>query len=72
MDRLLRSLARTGFTRGLRGDNPVWLVLAVAVWLIRRARRSRPDVVFSGVLVPGERMIISAHDPGSPATAFER
>lgn len=72
MDRLLRSLMRSGFSRGLRGDNPAWLVLAVALWLVRRARRSRSELVYSGVLAPGERLVISAVDPASAAAPAER
>jgi hypothetical protein len=66
MDRLLSRLVRRALRRGLAGE-PVWLAVGVAAWLVRRARNRGPDVVWSGRLEPGERLVISSRGPdGGP------
>lgn len=65
MDALLRRLARTGFRRGLSGEHWAWFVLAGSAFLLRRARR-RDDLVTSVELHPGERYLLTLHDPKEP------
>jgi hypothetical protein len=62
VDRILRSLVSRATQRGLRGE-PVWLAVAAAAWLVRRARARGAPVVWSGRLVPGDRIQITAIDP---------
>jgi hypothetical protein len=62
MDRLLGRLLSHGMRRGLAGQ-PAWLALALAVWLVRRARRRGPTVVWRGRLTSGERLHITAWEP---------
>lgn len=66
MDRLLSSIVSRAMRRGMAGD-PAWLAVGVAVWLVRRARRRPPAVVWSGRLSPGDRLVISSHPPGAMA-----
>ena len=61
MDRLLRSWSRA-LRRGLAGE-PIWLAVAVAVWLVRRARNAGPEVVWKGRVVPGQRLESSPPSP---------
>ena len=63
IDRLLRQLISTGRRRG-RGGEPVWIAVAMAAWLVRRARNSEPKVVWSGRVAPGERITVSTFGPG--------
>lgn len=62
MDRLLARLVSRAVRRGLAGE-PLWLVVGVAAWLVRRARNRGPDVVWSGTLTPGERLVITSRGP---------
>ncbi len=62
MDRLLGVLVRKLFRRARSGD-PLWLVLAVSLWVFRRARRRPPSLVWRTRLDPGERLVISSLDP---------
>lgn len=68
MERLLRSLTSRGLRRGLAGE-PVWLAVAVAAWLVRRARQRPPEVVWRGRIEPGQRILLSswAADGAPPA-----
>ena len=66
MDRLLDRLVSRGLRRGVAGE-PLWLALGVAAWLVRRSRRRGPDVVWSGKVSAGERLVITARDPGAAA-----
>ena len=63
MDRLLRALMTWAAKRG-RGGEPVWLAVAAAAWLVRRARNRRDAVVWSGRVRPGERLEIAVADRG--------
>ncbi|HUY64211.1 MAG TPA: hypothetical protein VMV14_06800 [Acidimicrobiales bacterium] len=62
MDRLLGALVTRGVRRGLGGE-PLWLAVGLAAWLVRRARRSEPPVVWSGRLAPGQSLVIGARGP---------
>jgi hypothetical protein len=62
MDRLLKRLVTRAMRRGLAGE-PVWLVVGVVAWLVRRARARGPAVVWSGRLEPGERLLLSSRGP---------
>jgi hypothetical protein len=63
IDRLLERLGARWLRRGLAGD-PLLLALGLGTWVVRRARRSRATVVWSGRLSPGERLVLSAWSPG--------
>jgi hypothetical protein len=45
---------------------PIWLAVALGVWLVRRARRPRPEVIWEGRVSPGQRLIVTTSDPASP------
>lgn len=66
MDRLLRRLGRTGLRRGLRGEHWAWFALALAAFVLRRARRPDDDAVSLSVR-PGERYEVLLTDPGTDA-----
>lgn len=66
MDRLLRTLVRRSMKRGLAGE-PIWLAVAVGVWLVRRARNAGPEVVWQGRVSPGQRLVVTTMDPATPA-----
>jgi len=68
MDRILRTLVSRAARRGLAGE-PVWLAVAGAAWLVRRARARRAPVVWKGTVGPGERLEILTTDPRAPDTA---
>jgi hypothetical protein len=62
MGALLRTLARTGFRRGLSGpDGRGWLTVGIAAALIQFLRRKsgEPKVCVSEKLKPGETMIVT-------------
>jgi hypothetical protein len=63
IDRLLSALVSRGFRRGMAGE-PMWLALAVALWLVRRARRRGPAVLWGGRVQAGERLVVTAWVPG--------
>jgi hypothetical protein len=54
--------------RGLAGE-PIWLAVAVGAWLVRRARKAGPDVVWEGRVSPGQRLIVTTSEAGSPPSA---
>jgi hypothetical protein len=62
MDRLLASLVSRAFRRGRNGE-PIWLAVAAAAWLLRRARRRDGETVWSGKVAVGERLAITIFDP---------
>ena len=64
MDAFLNYIRLKAFGRGLRGYHSAWFVVAVAMWMIHRAR-NQGDVVFRTKLKPGEQLIIKA----SPSTS---
>ena len=68
MERLLRSLTSKGLRRGLAGE-PVWLAVGLASWLVRRARRRPPEVVWRGRIRPGERILVSSWVDGASPPA---
>lgn len=62
LERVVRSLLRQGWRRGVVGGSPAWTVIggaAVVGYLGRRALRRDPDVVFSEKLLPGESIRIT-------------
>ena len=62
MDSLLRALTRAAFRRGMSGQHWTWFVLAGAAFVLRRARR--PDDLATTIdLAPGDRYLLSLHDP---------
>jgi hypothetical protein len=64
VDRLLRSLVTRSLRRGLAGE-PIWLAVAVGVWLVRRARNAGPEVIWEGRVAPGQRLTITTTEPAS-------
>jgi hypothetical protein len=68
VDRVLRLLGSRAARRGWAGE-PVWLAVAVAAWLVRRARVRGSPVVWKGKLGPGEGVVITTLDPRAPDTA---
>jgi hypothetical protein len=64
MDRLLRSLATRALRRGMAGE-PIWLAVAIGVWLVRRARRAGPEVIWEGRVEPGQRLVVTTSEPPS-------
>ena len=68
MTKLLRSLARLAFRRGVVGGSRDWAVLWVLTTLWARSRRKSdepPPVIHREVLEPGDSIRISLHDPRS-------
>ena len=70
MDRLLRALASRAARRGMGGE-PLWLAVAVAAWLVRRARNQRDEVVWRGRVEPGQRLVVAVAGHGAPPPAGE-
>jgi hypothetical protein len=66
VDRILRTLVSRSFKRGLAGE-PIWLAVAVGVWLVRRARNAGPEVIWEGRVSPGQRLVVTTTDPATPA-----
>jgi hypothetical protein len=64
VDALLRRLVRTGLRRGMAGEHWTWLALALAAFVLRRARRSGADPVVSLPVRPGERYLVTLSEPG--------
>lgn len=67
MDRLLRTLVTRGLRRGLGGE-PAWLVLGAVAWLVRRSRKHRDEVLWSGRVQAGEGLLVRAYVPGEGAS----
>lgn len=66
MIKLLRTLARLGFRKGVVGGSREWAFVWVAAALLARARRKsdeQPAVIHREVLRPGESIRISVYDP---------
>jgi len=70
VDRLLRSLVTRSLRRGLAGE-PIWLAVAVGAWLIRRARKSGPEVIWQGRVSPGQRLVVTTSDAAAPGGSAE-
>ena len=68
MDWVLRQLVFRARRRGLAGE-PLWLAVAGAAWLVRRARAEKGTVLWSGRVSAGERLVIDVADRRSPAPA---
>jgi hypothetical protein len=62
METILRYFQVRSFGRGMAGRNTAWFVVAAALWMLIRARRSE-DVVYRTKLLPGERLLIKAGPP---------
>jgi hypothetical protein len=65
VDRLLRTLVTRSLRRGLAGE-PIWLAVAIGVWLVRRARNAGPEVIWEGRVSPGQRLTVITTEPASP------
>ena len=61
IDRALGGLIGIGRRRG-RAE-PIWVAVAASAWLVRRARQKRHDVVWSGRVSPGQRLLITTRGP---------
>jgi hypothetical protein len=70
VDRLLRTLVSRSLKRGLAGE-PIWLVVAVGVWLVRRARKAGPEVIWEGRVAPGQRLVVTTTDPAPAPSGQE-
>jgi len=57
VDWLLGRLVSLARRRGRAGE-PLWLAVAGAAWLVRRARSDRGTVLWSGRLAAGERLVL--------------
>lgn len=58
VDALLRRATRSGFRRGLAGEHWAWLVIAVAAYALRRARRTEESAARLR-LRPGDRYLVT-------------
>jgi hypothetical protein len=67
VDYLLRRLSRSGFRRGLAGEHWAWLALALAAFVLRRARRPIDDTI-SLPLRRGQRYVVTLTDRGADGT----
>jgi hypothetical protein len=67
MDRVLGRLTRAAFRRGLGGEHWAWLTLALAIFVLRRARRSESAVIVSMPINAGERYLVTLSDPSGAA-----
>lgn len=68
MTKLIRSLARLAFRRGVVGGSREWATVWVLATLWARSRRKSdepPPMVHREVLSPGESIRISVYDPRS-------
>ncbi|MGA8725602.1 MAG: hypothetical protein WB565_11205 [Acidimicrobiales bacterium] len=57
MDSILNFFQLKAFSRGLRGYHTAWIVVGVAIWMLKRARNQN-DVVYRTKLKPGEQLLI--------------
>ena len=67
METILRYFQVRSLGRGMAGRNTAWFVVAAALWMLLRARRSE-DVVYRTKLNPGERLVISSGPPGTSSS----
>lgn len=65
-DRLLQGVHRLARARARRGER-VWLVVSVAVWLVRRSRRDRTEPLWRGRLAPGSSLVVTVRSDGADA-----
>lgn len=64
IDRAIGLLMASGWRRGVRGGNQVWIVVGLAAWLLNRVRSQRqPTKVYLEDLGPGEALVITHHPP---------
>ena len=66
MTKLLQTLKRLAFRRGVMGGRREWAFVWAAAALAARARRRSEDeavVIHRESLAPGESITISVHDP---------
>jgi hypothetical protein len=66
MIKLLRTLSRLAFRRGVLGGSREWVAMWVVTTLWSRARKKSeepPPVVHREVLEPGDSIRISVYDP---------
>lgn len=63
MDYLLRRLIKAATRRGMRGEHWAWFALAAGAYLLQRARRREPPVVFSQQVKAGDRLLVSVRSP---------
>jgi hypothetical protein len=64
VDRILRTIASRSLKRGMAGE-PIWLAVALGIWLVRRARRAGPELLWEGKVEPGQRLVVTTMDPDS-------
>jgi hypothetical protein len=62
---LLRTLARVGFRKGLRGGGRAWLALGLVSWFAARNKEKgkEPPPVYREVLSPGESVSVRILEP---------
>jgi len=70
VDRILRALVSRSLKRGMAGE-PIWLAVAIGFWLVRRARKAGPEVIWQGRVSPGQRLVVVTRDPGAPTGPAE-
>ncbi len=66
MTKLLRTLSRLAFRRGVLGGSREWVAMWVVTTLWSRARKKSeepPPVLHREVLEPGDSIRISVYDP---------
>ncbi len=63
LERLLRSLTRTGMRRGVLGGSRAWAIVWLAGFAILRWGIRREEVVYSETLEPGGRLTITHEKP---------
>jgi hypothetical protein len=63
VDYLLRRLVKTATRRGMRGEHWAWFALAAGAYVLQRARRREPPVVYSRTVGPGDRLLVSIRSP---------
>jgi hypothetical protein len=68
VDRLLGGLVSRSLRRGFAGE-PIWLAVALCAWLVRRARKSKAEVVWQGRVGPGQRLVVTTLDPARGGSA---
>jgi MYXO-CTERM domain-containing protein len=56
----------------MAGEHWAWLVLALAAFVLRRARRKEDESILSVPIRPGERYLVSLSEPGGHADPGRR